>query len=161
MHSKGIQFNGDSLEAQHIPVLNTTGADLVLGGVYALDLAQELAATSGNGNPVKASLTNINATTANNLNGILVVCDKVILAGESGMVVISGATKVRVNGTVALTDRLKAVAAQNYLQATSQAAGSTDVGVGKPLETNAAGPNLKKVLFDGVAFKGAINGATT
>jgi hypothetical protein len=156
MHAKtGMQYNGDIFETQRVSVLNKTGAALVVGGVYALDLSQSVAATSGD------SLTFLVAVSANNINGVLVVAETAMAAGDSGLVVLSGRVKVRTNGTTALTDRLKATAAQNYLAAASSGVGSVDIGVGKPLAVNAGGPNLVDTLFDGVSFNKVVNGAVS
>lgn len=142
-----ISFPGDNFQASKILVKNVTAVDTVVGGVYALDLSQSDADTSGASDPFRASTGNIVDVAAGNLRGIHVVTEKVIKAGESGEAVVFGPVKVRVNGAVALTDNLKAVAGQTYLQAVSAVG---DTSVGRAGEVNlAATTNARKTFFNG------------
>jgi hypothetical protein len=149
----GIHFDGDSARAQQISIVNRTGEKLVIGGVYALDV--------NNGDlSTREKLSHVKAVHANNLNGVLVVATRALEDGESGSAgVVAGPVRVRVNGAVALTGRLKAVAGENYLVAASAGVGSTDIGVGKPLQANTEGTVLIDALFDGVSFNKSINAA--
>jgi hypothetical protein len=149
----GIHFDGDSARAQQISIVNKTGAPLVIGGVYALDVNNASAS-------MREKLSHVKAVHADNINGVLVVATRALEDGESGAAgVITGPVRVRVNGAVALTGRLKAVAGENHLVAASDGVGSTDIGVAKPLAANASGDAVIEALFDGVSFNKAINSA--
>jgi hypothetical protein len=164
MHSKTIQFGGDSFEVEKVFVKNVSGTDTVAGGVYALDLGAADSDTSGAADPIRAAQQNLVGVLTANLGGILVVTPKIIKAGEIGEAVISGPVKVLVDGTtdVAKINRLKASNASTSLSKASAAVGSVDIGVGVALEAQAADSAvLIWVLFDGISFNKVINGAVS
>ncbi len=150
MRVQSIQFpdSGDQIAADQILIKNKTGGTMAAYGVYALDLTQADADTD----TIGKALYHAVATSADNLHGVLVVVGpKAIPDDEIGQAYVSGRVTARVNGAVALTDTLKAVAGQNYLQAAD--AGSTSIGA--PLETNeVATTNPRAILFDGFAWRG-------
>lgn len=157
---KGIQLPLDNFECSRIGIVNKTGAATVPGGVYALDLYRASAATN---TPEKA-MRHIVAVSANNIDGILVVTEKAIAVDESGEGVLFGPVRILVKGDVTAivaADRLAAVAGQAYLQKTNEAAGSTDIAVGKALESHNAAPALRQVYFMGLNLNLTLNPATT
>jgi len=156
-----IQFNGDTLQASKVGFINRTGAALVKGGVYALDLTKGATEST----TARAGAYNLVAVaTAHLAAGILVVAEAATPDDEEGQGVIFGPAKVLVEGTtdVAAGDRLKAVNAQNYLQKASAAVGSIDVGVGVARDAQAANSAvLTDVFFDGITFNKVINAAVS
>jgi hypothetical protein len=154
----GVQFNGDSFPSDKISIVNKTGGALVKGGIYALDLTKTVATDT------RGQLSYVVAVAAGNIGGILVVAEKALADGESGLGVVYGPTKVLVKADVtniAAGDRLKAVAASTKAQKASAAAGSLDIGVAKALEPATTDGALITVFFCGLNLNVALNGATT
>ncbi|HWP40861.1 MAG TPA: hypothetical protein VNL70_08040 [Tepidisphaeraceae bacterium] len=164
MLHNGIQFFGDSFEAEKITVRNVMATATVANGVYALDVTASGGDTSGAADPVRAAAGNIVAVSTANLGTILVITPKPIRPGEVGEAIVRGPAKVLVNGTtdIAKGDRLKASNGSAVLTKASSAAGSTDIGVACAREAfTTDGDGTIKVFFDGICFNKVINGATT
>lgn len=89
-----IQFSGDQFDGSKIGILNKTGAQLVKGGVYALDLSR-IDPTSIS---VRTALANAIGVVAGNIAGILGVAETATNPGESGNLCVFGLTNLLVNG---------------------------------------------------------------
>lgn len=153
-----MQLLADSFEVQRLTVVNKTGAALVKGGIYALDITKVSATT------LAQQLSYITGAVTANMGGILVVSETTTANGDECQVVVSGPVKALVDGTtdVAIGDRLKAVTATTALVKASAAVGSVDVGVGIALAARATdSAGLLDILFDGECFNKVINGAVS
>jgi len=88
------QFNGDSFDATKISFINKTGAQLVKGAVYALDLAR----TDPTSISPRSSLGNLVGVAAGNLQGILVVAEQATNPNDFGLGTVFGPVNALVNG---------------------------------------------------------------
>lgn len=135
---------------------NKSGAATVLGGVYQIDTLQSSAASVD----AFTALDNVvNPSTAGINSGVTfcVAQNPAVADGSRTAFLVEGVTQVLLNGTVAIGDNLIPVNAQNYLQ--TNAGTGPALSVGKALEANVTGPNLKYVHFQGMVAR--MNQGTT
>lgn len=162
MFQNGVQFQGDSFPGTKISVRNKTGAALVKGGIYALDLTKVSGGTVSHGD----QLGNLVIVVAANKAGILVVAEKALADGDQGLATIQGPVSVMVDGNVAAIaagDPLVLVvpAGTNpaYLKKGAQAIGNADLILARSLDANTTAfgaTNQATVFFSGLGV-GYIN----
>lgn len=159
MFGQPIQFNGDSFESSKMAFINQTGAALVPGQIYALDLPKANVNSTG----YRQAISNlVNVVTAN-LGGILVVAEQATPAGQSGLGVVMGMALAYVNGAGSPMQALKAVNAQTYLTAVSTAIGNQDQILAVQLDSSfaqIAAPGSAPTLA-GLTTGGALAGSQT
>ena len=147
--TKGIGI----FERVEIAAVNLTGAPLLIGGVYALDLTRINAASID----PDSSVTNIVATAAANLRCLLVVAMQATAIGATGRMLLKGYGPVLVDGTtpVVAGDRLLPQAALVAL--IKMPANSLVNPAGMALNPQAvalAGGTLTQIYFNGEIWKG-------
>ena len=148
MH-KPIQFpGGDVDETIKITQVNRTGSATVAGGVYVRDLLQSAtestSPTAGRGNIVAAATSNLAMPP--------VVALGPVADDATGLFVVKGPCKAKVNGSVSIGDYLKTVNAKDYFEACGFADGSTEVAWAIALEANTSGEGTIEVLLLGTPY---------
>lgn len=134
MFGQAIQFNGDSFESSKMSFINQTGATLVPGQVYALDVPRANSASVNE----RSGISNLVAVATSNMGGILIVAEQATPAGQAGLGTVMGYTNVYVSGAGSPLQNLKAVNGQSYLTAVSSAIGNTDLIVAQQWDSSYA-----------------------
>lgn len=130
---------------------NKTGAAMVIGGVYALDVAR----TDASSTDADKAVGNVVAAATANLRGILVVALEAVPIGGTANFLVKGRTKVLVDGTtdVAALDRLIPQNGSPNLVKQGATSLVNPCGLALEAQTTDAG-TLTDVLFDGETWKG-------
>ena len=140
------------LERIEIAATNLTGAPLVIGGVYALDITRINAASVDS----DTSLTNVVVTAAANLRCILLVALQATGVGATARMLYKGFGPVLVDGTTPVVpgDRLIPQAGSPNLIKQPNPSLVNPIGFAMAAQATAAG-TLTPMYFDGgVAWKG-------
>lgn len=149
---------GALMDERKIPAVNRTGGATVVGGVYALDVAQ----SDGASTSIELGASNVIAVATARFKSPLVVALQVLADDQEGTFMLqSPDVPILIEGTtdVAAGESLVPVNAQTYLknQSTNTLAGA--IAFAWAAQTSAT-PTLTRCYFNGLAAVGSTNPAS-
>jgi len=147
------------IPTERVQVVNQTGAVLVVGGCYALDVTNTQAVAAPFAD---TDLYNLVAVATANLRGIMVIADSAIAIGATGNCVLTGRVQALVDGTtnVASGDALIAQNGSPNLIKQGSTATTPACGMALAAQTGVVG-TLTDIFFDGAEMWRQQNAGST